>query len=133
MNTEDFHRLVDIPGPFVSAYLDDSQSDAVKRRDVEWRGLRHKLEHMGADPSAVDQLENAVLNSRPAVGRQGRAVVVTHERTLINEHLTRTPTAAGHSGVGLPIPRPACGVRVLAATVCVCRRRPFRRGDHRAR
>lgn len=93
MNTEDFHRLVDIPGPFVSAYLDDSQSDAVKRRDVEWRGLRHKLEHMGADPSAVDQLENAVLNSRPAVGRQGRAVVVTHERTLINEHLTRTPTA----------------------------------------
>ncbi|GAS89455.1 Rv2629 family ribosome hibernation factor [Mycolicibacterium brisbanense] len=93
MNTEEFRRLVDIPGPFVSAYLDDSRSDAAKRPNVEWRSLSSKLEHMGADPSALDHMEHAILHSRPAVGRQGRAVVVTRERVLINEHVSRPPAA----------------------------------------
>ncbi|WP_019971536.1 Vms1/Ankzf1 family peptidyl-tRNA hydrolase [Mycobacterium sp. 141] len=93
MNTEVFRRLVDVSGPFVSVYLDDSRSDATNRADVEWHAIRSKLERMQADPAAVERLEKAVLNSRPPVGRQGRAVVVTPERILINEHLPRVPIA----------------------------------------
>ena len=37
--------------------------------------------------------KSAILHGQPAVGRQGRVVIATHDRVLINEHLLSPPPA----------------------------------------
>ena len=95
MESERFRPLATVQGPFVSVYLDDSRdtADAVTQLDAIWRDLRKHLEDHGADHDVVVSLEHAILHGQPAVGRQGRGVIATHERVLINEHLLSPPPA----------------------------------------
>ena len=96
MNTERFRTLTTVSGwPFVSVYLDDSRdtADAVTQLEAVWRDLQKHLEDNRADADVVLALEDAILRAGPAVGRQGRAVIATHDRVLINEHLVSPPRA----------------------------------------
>ena len=93
MNTERFRTLTAVSGPFVSVYLDDARdtADAVTQLEAVWRDLQKHLHYNGADDDVVVALEDAILRGRAAVGRQGRAVIATHDRVLINEHLSSPP------------------------------------------
>ena len=95
MESERFRPLVTAQGPFVSVYVDDTRNtaDAVSQLDAIWRDLRKHLEDQGADADVIGSLERAVLHGQPAVGRQGRGIIATKERVLINEHLSSPPTA----------------------------------------
>ena len=79
----------------MSVYLDDSRdtADAVTYIEAVWGDLRKHLEDNGADQDVVVSLESAILHGQPAVGRQGRVVIATHDRVLINEHLLSPPPA----------------------------------------
>lgn len=94
MDSDRFRKLLDSPAPFVSVYFDDSHDtqDAEAQLHLKWRGVRERLEQQGADESVIAQIERAVLDLRPPVGRSGRAVVACAEGVVLNEHLTR-PTA----------------------------------------
>jgi hypothetical protein len=96
MKSERFRLLAAAQGPFASLYLDDSRDTADAESELEalWRGIRRQLEAMGTDGDIVALIEDAVLRSRPAVGRQGRGVVATRKQVLINEHLPSPPQAA---------------------------------------
>ena len=93
MESERFRPLVTAQGPFVSVYFDDSRdtADAVIRVEAIWRDVRKHLEDQGADQDVVASLEEAILRGQPAVGRQGRGVIATHDRVLFNEHLLSPP------------------------------------------
>ena len=95
MESDRFRPLATVQGPFVSVYLDDSRdtADALTQLDATWGNLRKHLEDNGADQDVVVGLELAILHGQPAVGRQGRVVIATHERVLINEHLLSPPPA----------------------------------------
>src|SRR5581483_2062849 len=54
---------------------------------------REQLEELGASESVTADIERAVLDSRPPVGRSGRGVVAGADGVVLNEHLVR-PTAA---------------------------------------
>jgi hypothetical protein len=93
MDSERFRALVTAPGPFVSVYLDDSRntSDAEAHLVAIWRGLRTQLEEAGADDDMIATVLQAVMEGKPAVGRQGRAIIGTRHEVLINEHLSSPP------------------------------------------
>ena len=95
MKSERFRPLATVQGTFVSVYLDDSRdtADAVAHVEAVWGDLRKHLEDHGADQDVVVSLESAILHGQPAVGRQGRVVIATHDRVLINEHLLSPPPA----------------------------------------
>jgi Bacterial archaeo-eukaryotic release factor family 2 len=95
VESEHFRSFASVQGPFVSVYVDDSRdsADAVSALEAIWRDLRKHLEEYGADDDVVTRLEHAILHGEPAVGRQGRVVIATHERVLINEHLMSPPSA----------------------------------------
>ena len=95
MKSERFRPLATVQGTFVSVYLDDSRdtADAVTHIEAVWGDLRKHLEDNGADQDVVVSLESAILHGQPAVGRQGRVVIATHDRVLINEHLLSPPPA----------------------------------------
>lgn len=89
MESERFRPLLDTPGPFASVYFDDSHNthDAADQLDLKWRALREQLEQQGADNSVATEIEHAVLDLRPPVGRSGRAVVAGEAGVVLNEHL----------------------------------------------
>ena len=93
MQLENVRSLTAVSGPFVSVYVDDSRAvtDAVTQLGATWRDLRKHLEVERADPNVIASLEQAILHDRPAVGRQGRAVIATREGILIDEHLATPP------------------------------------------
>ena len=95
MKSERFRPLATVQGTFVSVYLDDSRdtADAVTHIEAVWGDLHKHLEDNGADQDVVVSLESAILHGQPAVGRQGRVVIATHDRVLINEHLLSPPPA----------------------------------------
>jgi hypothetical protein len=95
MRSERFRWLTTAGGPFASVYFDDSHdtSDAVEQLEARWRAIRTELENLGAEAELVARLKDAVLHSRPAVGRRGRALIATREHVLVNEHLTSPPPA----------------------------------------
>ncbi|BBZ35022.1 hypothetical protein MCNF_36270 [Mycolicibacterium confluentis] len=82
-------------GPFVSVYIDDSRdvTDAEAQLAAMWRDLRTHLERGGADSEVITSLEQVILNGRPAVGHQGRAVIATHEGILLEQHLKTPPSS----------------------------------------
>ncbi|MCQ4360070.1 hypothetical protein KQR54_02710 [Mycobacterium gordonae] len=47
----------------------------------------------GAGTGILDRLQEAILHHQPAVGRRGRAVIVTGDQVLINEQLINPPPA----------------------------------------
>ena len=93
MESERFRPLARTQGPFVSVYFDDSRdtADAVIRVEAIWRDVRKHLEDQGSDQQVVANLEEAIVRGQPAVGRQGRGVIATHDRVLFNEHLVSPP------------------------------------------
>jgi hypothetical protein len=95
MRSERLRGLVNAQGPFASVYFDDSHdtADAVEQLEAKWRDIRKHLEDRGAGAEIIGTLGEAVLNHQPAVGRRGRAVIVTSDQVLINEHLISPPPA----------------------------------------
>ena len=93
MESERFRTLLDAPGPFASAYFDDSHDtpDAETQLDLKWRAVREQLEERGADESVVAEMERAVMDLRPPIGPSGRAVVAGAAGVVVNEHLQRPP------------------------------------------
>lgn len=93
MESERFRPLARTQGPFVSVYFDASRdtADAVIRVEAIWRDVRKHLEDQGSDQQGVANLEEAIVRGQPAVGRQGRGVIATHDRVLFNEHLVSPP------------------------------------------
>ncbi|MEO3756930.1 hypothetical protein ABGB19_01375 [Mycobacterium sp. B14F4] len=89
----DYQALLAASGPFASVYLDDSRDtgDAESMLHQRWLDLRERLEHAGADEVLQRQVQRAVLQSVPAVGRQGRVVIATPDEIVINEHLECPP------------------------------------------
>lgn len=95
MQSERFRKLLDAPGPFASVYFEDSHDthDAEAQLELKWRAAREELEQKGAAQAVIDEIETAVMDLRPPIGRSGRAVVASADGVVINEHLAR-PTAA---------------------------------------
>jgi peptide chain release factor subunit 1 len=95
MDAERLRPLLSAKGPFASVYFDDSHDtqDAAAQLELKWRSLREQLEELGASESVTADIERAVLDSRPPVGRSGRGVVAGADGVVLNEHLVR-PTAA---------------------------------------
>ncbi|BBX74092.1 hypothetical protein H7H78_17445 [Mycobacterium shinjukuense] len=95
MRSERLRWLVDAGAPFASVYFDDSHDtfDAAERLEATWGDIRKHLRDHGASAELVGRLEDAVLHFRPAVGRRGRALIVTSQQVLVNEHLIAPPPA----------------------------------------
>lgn len=91
MQSEHFRTLLTSTGPFASVYFDDSYNteDAAAQLELKWRTLREQLEQQGADPAVTESVEQAVVATKPPVGRSGRAVVASPDGVLVNEHLIR--------------------------------------------
>ncbi|MGV0873867.1 Rv2629 family ribosome hibernation factor [Mycolicibacterium sp. XJ879] len=91
MQSEHFRSLLDSKGPFGSVYFEDSHNteDAAAQTDLKWRALRGQLEEQGAEPALTEQIERAIREAAPPVGRSGRAVVATVDGVLVNEPLIR--------------------------------------------
>jgi peptide chain release factor subunit 1 len=94
MDSHRFRELLDTPGPFVSVYFEDSHDtqDAAAQLDLKWRGLREDLGEQGVDEAVIADIERAVLESRPPIGRSGRGIIASRHGVVRNEHLLR-PTA----------------------------------------
>ena len=92
---ERFRSLITARGPFVSVYLDDSRNNADPQGQLEaiWRDLRKHLEDTGVEEDMIDTVRQAVMEGRPAVGRQGRGIIVSRGAVLINEHLSSPPAS----------------------------------------
>jgi peptide chain release factor subunit 1 len=88
-----FRHLLDTPGPFVSVYFADSDytDGMAPAPDLNWRTLREQIERQGGDGSVIAEIEYAVMNLRPPIGRGGRAVVAAPTGVVLNEHLLRSP------------------------------------------
>lgn len=95
MHAEHLRWLTKAAGPFASVYFDDSHdaADAAGQLDAKWRDIRAHLADLGAGAAILDRLQEAVLHHQPAVGRRGRAVIVTHDQVLVNEQLINPPPA----------------------------------------
>jgi hypothetical protein len=91
MQAEHFRTLVTSRGPYGSVYFDDSHNteDAAAQLDLKWRALREQLEQQGAEPALIESIEQAVVDTRPPIGRSGRAVIAGADGVLVNEHLIR--------------------------------------------
>ncbi|RUP05598.1 MAG: hypothetical protein EKK34_07530 [Mycobacterium sp.] len=93
MLSEHLRWLTKIAGPFASVYFDDSHdaADAAGQLEAKWRDIRGQVEDLGASTGVLERLEEAILHHQPAVGRRGRAVIVTRAKVLINEQLISPP------------------------------------------
>ncbi|OOK75620.1 hypothetical protein BZL30_3744 [Mycobacterium kansasii] len=94
MRSDRFRQLLDTPGPFASIYFEDSHDthDAADQLELKWRGLRERLEQQGVADSVTADIEQAVLELRPPIGRSGRAVIAGATGVVVNEHLLRPTT-----------------------------------------
>ncbi|OBS00968.1 MAG: hypothetical protein CK429_24950 [Mycobacterium sp.] len=95
MHSEHLRWLTRAVGPFASVYFDDSHdaADSAGQLDAKWRDIRAQLADLGAGTGILDRLQEAILHHQPAVGRRGRAVIVTGDQVLINEQLINPPPA----------------------------------------
>ena len=91
MESDRFRQLLDTPGPFASVYFADSEDteDMGAQLDLNWRALREELEQQGADESVTAEIEYAVMDLRPPIGRGGRVVVAGATGVVLNQHLVR--------------------------------------------
>jgi hypothetical protein len=98
MQSDRFRPLLTAHGPYGSVYFDDSHDteDAAKQIELKWREMREQLEQQGAEQAIVENLERAINDTHPPVGKSGRAIVASADEVLLNEHLTHpaaTPVA----------------------------------------
>jgi peptide chain release factor subunit 1 len=94
MESQRFRPLLDTSGPFVSVYFEDTHNthDAEEQLGLKWRAVREQLEKKHVTESVIADMEKAVMDLRPPIGRSGRALVAGADGVVINEHLLR-PTA----------------------------------------
>jgi hypothetical protein len=120
MQPEHFRPLLTSHGPFGSVYFEDSHDteDADAQIELKWRALREQLEQQGAEPALTDNIEHAIVDTHPAVGRSGRAVVASADGVLVNEHLIR-PTGPMVRVSSLPYIVPVVEFGVEQATYVV--------------
>jgi hypothetical protein len=95
MDSETLRPLLTTRGPFASVYFEGSHDtqDAVAHLDVRWRGLREQLVEQGAARSVTADIERAVMDLRPPIGRRGRGLIAGADGVVVNEHLLRPPAA----------------------------------------
>src|ERR1700722_15379529 len=95
MDSETLRPLLTTRGPFASVYFEGSHDtqDAAAHRDVRWRGLREQLVEQGAARSVTADIERAVMDLRPPIGRSGRALIAGADGVVVNKHLLRSPAA----------------------------------------
>lgn len=95
MVSELLRPLLTTRGPFASVYFEGSHDtqDAAARLDVRWRGLREQLVEQGAARSVTADIERAVMDLRPPIGRGGRALIAGADGVVVNKHLLRPPAA----------------------------------------
>jgi peptide chain release factor subunit 1 len=93
MDSERLRPLLTARGPFASVYFEDSHDtpDAEAQLELRWRAIREQLEELGAAEAVTNEMERAVLDARPPVGRSGRGVVAGADGVVLNEHLIRPP------------------------------------------
>lgn len=91
MDSERFRSLLTTQGPFASVYFEDSHDtqDAAAQLDLKWRGVCEQLTAQGVDEAVTADIERAVMDLRPPIGRSGRAVVAGADGVVLNEHLLR--------------------------------------------
>jgi peptide chain release factor subunit 1 len=94
MDSNRFRGLLETPGPFASVYFEDSHDthDAETQLDLKWRALREELERQGVAEPVTAEIEHAVKDLRPPIGRSGRGVIAGATGVVLNEHLLQ-PTA----------------------------------------
>lgn len=94
MDAERFRQLLTVRAPFVSVYFEDSHDteDAATKLELTWREVSEQLIQHGVGQRLVGEIERAVLDLRPPVGKSGRAVIAGADGVLLNEHL-QVPTA----------------------------------------
>jgi hypothetical protein len=95
MDSETLRPLLTTRGPFASVYFEGSHDtqDAAALRDVRWRGLREQLVEQGAARSVTADIERAVMDLRPPIGRGGRGLIAGADGVVVNKHLLRSPAA----------------------------------------
>jgi peptide chain release factor subunit 1 len=95
MRSDRFRSLLSHDGPFASVYFDDSHDteDAAAQRELRWRAIREQLEDRGVDDRLCTELQHAVLDGPPPVGRGGRALVAATDGVIVDEPLLRGPSA----------------------------------------
>ena len=95
MDSELLRPLLTTRGPFASVYFEGSHDtqDAAAHLDVRWRGLREQLVEQGAARSVTADIERAVMDLRPPIGRSGRALIAGADGVVVNKHLLRPPAA----------------------------------------
>ncbi|MEZ0362207.1 hypothetical protein ACAG26_00680 [Mycobacterium sp. pUA109] len=94
MDVKRFRPLMTACSPFASVYFEDSHDteDAAAQLDLKWREVRDQLARQGADDPVIADMERAVYDLQPPIGRSGRAVIADADGIVLNEHLLR-PTA----------------------------------------
>ncbi|GFG86131.1 Rv2629 family ribosome hibernation factor [Mycolicibacter algericus] len=95
MDAERFRGLLTARAPFISVYFEDSHDteDAATKLDLTWRAVCEQLTQQGADQQLVGEVERAVRELRPPVGKSGRAVIADADGVVLNEHL-QAPAAS---------------------------------------
>jgi peptide chain release factor subunit 1 len=95
MVSELLRPLLTTRGPFASVYFEGSHDtqDAAAHLDVRWRGLREQLVEQGAARSVTADIERAVMDLRPPIGRGGRALIAGADGVVVNKQLLRPPAA----------------------------------------
>lgn len=93
MDSEYFRPLMNCAGPFASVYFDASfnTADTPTRVAAICTDVRKGLEDQGAEPAVIARLEEAILGSKPAVGRRGRGVIASADRVWLNDSLFNPP------------------------------------------
>lgn len=92
MQSDRFRGLVDVEGPFVSVYFDDSHDsgDAVAQFDARLRDIRKHLQEQAVDDAVIGAIESAARAKHP-VGRSGRGLIAAGTTIVLDEHLIRPP------------------------------------------
>lgn len=121
MHADRFRHLVDLTGPFVSVYFEDSHdtADAAAQLGARLRDVRKTLEDASVDAGVIEAIDAAVRAKHPPVGRSGRGVIAAGARIVLDEHLDVPPTGTTVRVSELPYIMPVVehGVARTAAMV----------------
>ncbi len=104
MDIRSLRDLVEVDGPFASAYLDSSHDteDADDVLRLGWQAVRDSLDEQGADPATLEALDDAVRQVPAVGGKSGRALVGAGGRVLVDEVLPAPPPRPGGRVSTLP-------------------------------
>jgi len=87
MDTGDLQGLVHSSGPFTSVYY-----DASGLVDLRWRAMRDQLEAQSANEETLAALTEAVLGSPTPPGFEGRALIASDDKIVLDRYLPLPPT-----------------------------------------